>query len=82
MSEDDKETIFPTVTLEELMPQFLRRKKSMILDLSIREEMERQRIAEERRAQAMNMYSKLRNIRPTAVRTAQSISISRFEDCK
>ncbi|XP_073431386.1 uncharacterized protein [Dendrobates tinctorius] len=55
-------------------------RKAINLDHSIRQEMERQRIAEERRAQAVTMYSKLRNSRLTAIRTTQSMSISRFED--
>ncbi|XP_077117225.1 uncharacterized protein LOC143773763 [Ranitomeya variabilis] len=55
-------------------------RKAIKLDHSIRQEMERQRIAEERRAQAVTMYSKLRNSRRTAIRTTQSMSISRFED--
>ncbi|KAM5171222.1 uncharacterized protein ACMZJ9_003966 [Mantella aurantiaca] len=77
---EDKDPIFSKDRGEESRPQFLRRKKPVELDLSIRQEMERQRIAEERRAQSLNMYSKLRNTRPTMVRTAQSMSISRFED--
>ncbi|XP_077328273.1 uncharacterized protein LOC143962744 isoform X2 [Lithobates pipiens] len=77
---EDRDAIFSADSAEELRPQFLRRRKLVVLDLSIRQEMERQRIAEERRAQAINMYSKLRNSRPTMGRTAQSMSISRFED--
>ncbi|XP_040200213.1 uncharacterized protein LOC120932123 [Rana temporaria] len=77
---EDRDAIFSADSTEELRPQFLRSRKPVVLDLSIRQEMERQRIAEERRAQAINMYSKLRNTRPTMSRTAQSMSISRFED--
>ncbi|KAM4678418.1 uncharacterized protein O3C94_010327 [Discoglossus pictus] len=42
--------------------------------------MERQRIAEERRAQAIYVYSKLRNNRSIKVCGNQSMSISKFED--
>ncbi|XP_072257249.1 uncharacterized protein [Pyxicephalus adspersus] len=78
---EDKDDIFSDRgQTEASRPQFLRRRKPAVLDLSIRQEMERQRIAEERRAQALHMYSKLRNTRPTMVRTTQSMSISRFED--
>ncbi|XP_073479666.1 uncharacterized protein [Aquarana catesbeiana] len=77
---EDRDAIFSADSAEELRPQFLRRRKLVVLDLSIRQEMERQRIAEERRAQAIHMYAKLRNSRPTMGRTAQSMSISRFED--
>ncbi|XP_068133034.1 uncharacterized protein [Hyperolius riggenbachi] len=64
----------------ESQAQSLRRRRPVILDHSIREEMERQRIAEERRAHAAKMYSKLRNSRPTVTHTTLSMSISRFED--
>ncbi|XP_075062079.1 uncharacterized protein LOC142150791 [Mixophyes fleayi] len=65
---------------EEIKSQALGRKRPVKLDHSIRQEMERQRLAEESRARAVNMYSKLQSSRPTAIRTAQSMSISRFED--
>ncbi|XP_044133228.1 uncharacterized protein LOC122925946 isoform X1 [Bufo gargarizans] len=55
-------------------------RKTIKLDHSIRQEMERQMLAEERRAQAVKMYSKLRSSRLTTIRTPQSMSISRFED--
>ncbi|KAM4748831.1 uncharacterized protein WCC33_006230 [Rhinophrynus dorsalis] len=50
------------------------------MDHSIKQEIERQRIAEERRAQAALMYSKLQTARSTAIRGTQSMSISKFED--
>ncbi|XP_053321289.1 uncharacterized protein LOC128492675 [Spea bombifrons] len=42
--------------------------------------MERQRIAEQRRSQAVHIYSKLRSTRATAIRATQPMSISKFED--
>ncbi|XP_072006763.1 uncharacterized protein [Engystomops pustulosus] len=56
------------------------RRKAIKLDHSIRQEIERQRLAEERRAQAVKMYSKLQSSRLTSMRTTQSMSISRFDD--
>ncbi|MEE6480094.1 hypothetical protein FKM82_012456 [Ascaphus truei] len=58
----------------------LNRRRPVKLDHSIRQEMERQRIDEERRAQAIYMYSKLRSTQSTAIRGTQSMSISKFED--
>ncbi|XP_056430516.1 uncharacterized protein LOC130369371 isoform X2 [Hyla sarda] len=55
-------------------------RKAIKLDYSIRREMERQRLAEEKRAQVVKMYSRLQSSRLPAIRTTQSMRISRFED--
>ncbi|KAM9311624.1 uncharacterized protein PAF06_009460 [Gastrophryne carolinensis] len=65
---------------EESHPKSLCRGRPVVLDHTIRQELERQRLGEERRAHAVNIYSRLWNTRPTAARTTQSINISRFED--
>ncbi|XP_041442209.1 uncharacterized protein LOC121401483 [Xenopus laevis] len=66
-------------TEEEQLPPIMRR-RPVKMDYSIKEEMEKQRIAEERRMQAASIYSKLQKARSTAIRGTQPISISKFED--
>ncbi|CAH2277555.1 Hypothetical predicted protein, partial [Pelobates cultripes] len=46
-------------------------------DYSIKQEMEQQRLAEQR---ATYIYSKLHSARPTAIRGTQLVNISKFED--
>ncbi|KAE8615142.1 hypothetical protein XENTR_v10008421 [Xenopus tropicalis] len=65
---------------EEVQLPPVRRRRPVKRDYSIKEEMERQRIAEERRMQAASIYLKLQKARSTAIRGTQPISISKFED--